>query len=773
MPREIGTEIAAAIPILRNAHGLPEFTTWEENDIAGRFLVSPILENIHKSECVVADITKLNFNVAFEIGYAIGAKRRIMLVRNSSLEGDQALFPQLGIFDTLGHEAYSSGEQLASKIAAMSDRTPLPLVRRHSGGRPRLFLLEPSSKTTYDISLASSIKKAQIGFERYDPAEKGRLSAAYAIESVAKEDALVAVLLPRSRTDWLIHNIRVAFCAGIAHALGRDFLLLQESEDPVPLDYRELVRWISSPDEISRAIGDLVLRLYATLHAEEALPPSSPTSLLERLNLGSSIAENESQALGNYYLETEQFKQAVRGEVQAVTGRKGSGKTAFFLELRNSLRRNPQNIVLDLQPEGFQILKFKDRCLGLLAGGSKEHLLTALWEYVLLLEIAVRILRDDRGRHVTNHNLNKPYQDLSRLVLKYRESGSYMEEGDFAERLDRVLADVEKGLLKMIDSKRTDNTLSNPMVTELLYQFDLKTLRELIESYAQFKAGVWILVDNLDKGWPATGLTEDDTRIIRCLQSALKKIERPLQRQEIQCRGIVFLRSDIYRLIVDATPDKGKTQAANVDLTNRDILREILRLRIAFSLGDDTITLEGIWPSLFVTHIGSTAEETCTFLIDRSMMRPRCFIDLVKACRSNAVTLQRTKVQEPDLQEGLSQYSVELASNIGFEIRDVYPNAPDILFEFIGCGRRLLRSNLDALLLKNGIPAEECEKFIDLLLWYGVLGPIGIDDVAHYVFDQRYELRKLKAVHAHLQEGADPSYEINPAFWAALEIDTI
>jgi len=34
-PREVGIEIGAAIQLLRDAHGLSEFTTWEENDIAG------------------------------------------------------------------------------------------------------------------------------------------------------------------------------------------------------------------------------------------------------------------------------------------------------------------------------------------------------------------------------------------------------------------------------------------------------------------------------------------------------------------------------------------------------------------------------------------------------------------------------------------------------------------------------------------------------------------------------------------------------------------
>ena len=79
-PSDLASEIKEACRALKSNHGLPNFKTWEENDIAGRFLVDPILEHIQNSDILVADITKFNFNVAFEIGYAIGAKKRVVLI---------------------------------------------------------------------------------------------------------------------------------------------------------------------------------------------------------------------------------------------------------------------------------------------------------------------------------------------------------------------------------------------------------------------------------------------------------------------------------------------------------------------------------------------------------------------------------------------------------------------------------------------------------------------------------------------------------------------
>ena len=48
------------------------YDPWIFNDIAGQPLISPIIEGIEASKFVVADITYLNPNVVYEVGYAIG-----------------------------------------------------------------------------------------------------------------------------------------------------------------------------------------------------------------------------------------------------------------------------------------------------------------------------------------------------------------------------------------------------------------------------------------------------------------------------------------------------------------------------------------------------------------------------------------------------------------------------------------------------------------------------------------------------------------------------
>ena len=55
-----------------------QFEPWEFNDIAGTPLISPIIEKIESANFIIADVTYLNLNVVYEIGYAIGKGKRVL-----------------------------------------------------------------------------------------------------------------------------------------------------------------------------------------------------------------------------------------------------------------------------------------------------------------------------------------------------------------------------------------------------------------------------------------------------------------------------------------------------------------------------------------------------------------------------------------------------------------------------------------------------------------------------------------------------------------------
>lgn len=284
--------------------------------------------------------------------------------------------------------------------------------------------------------------------------------------------------------------------------------------------------------------------------------------------------------------------------------------------------------------------------------------------------------------------------------------------------------------------------------------------------YLEYKDSLWILFDNLDKGWPAHGVTPEDVLTLRCLIEALAKIESMLVRQEIEAHGVIFIRNDVYELLVANTPDRGKVSQVGLDWTDGDLLREILRRRFVHTGVEGNPDFEDLWRRLCCTHVGG--EESSQYLIERCLMRPRALIELVRYCRAHAVNLRRDQIAPDDIEQGEDTFSVELLNNIGFELQDVFPAAKDVLYEFLESPVRLAgRDILSAL--GGAVNEEEKRQLFELLLWYGIFGVVMDTERVSYIYDANYDLKRLLKL-AERRGGYDAQFYLNPAFWRALEV---
>ena len=70
------------------------------------------------AKAVVTDVTTLNFNLLFEIGYAIGLGVPVIPVRDTTFLKDKRAFTELGILDTLGYIDFQNSSELATEILA-------------------------------------------------------------------------------------------------------------------------------------------------------------------------------------------------------------------------------------------------------------------------------------------------------------------------------------------------------------------------------------------------------------------------------------------------------------------------------------------------------------------------------------------------------------------------------------------------------------------------------------------------------------------------------
>ncbi len=114
-PEALGEQIEAAAAAVNQGAGKELMLTWPHMDIAGQFVKERILDSINARDVLVADVTRLNFNVTYEIGYAIGRGRPLLLTKNSGLASTSPEATEVGIFDTIGYVTYTNSTELAEQ----------------------------------------------------------------------------------------------------------------------------------------------------------------------------------------------------------------------------------------------------------------------------------------------------------------------------------------------------------------------------------------------------------------------------------------------------------------------------------------------------------------------------------------------------------------------------------------------------------------------------------------------------------------------------------
>lgn len=408
--------------------GASELIPWNRNDVSGKEIGSSVFTNIESADSFIADISEPNHNVTYEVGLAYGLKKPCRLVRSTS----KPIKPieDIGLLHNIGHDEYST-RVILTQLLSKRPATALWKEARRNKDQPIYYL---QSATIDDVlrKLTSGIKKTiKLKYRTFSPREIDRLTATEAFEQVSQSFGVVATWVSgeAASSSAYKHNQRTAFSIGVARGLEIPYLLLAHRDERLPLDLDELAtRWsdIGDIDKILREFRDDVAE------AQEQYVETRPSAgrYLDLVHCGDPAAENEASQLDGYFLETEQFRLTLRGELNILLGRKGSGKTAIFLQVRDRVRSDKSNIVVDLQPEGFQLIRLKEFIRNRLGHGARKEFIAAFWEYIVWLEIAYKILEKDAKRVQHDPQLYDRYERL-KIAYDTRVEGS----GDFSERL--------------------------------------------------------------------------------------------------------------------------------------------------------------------------------------------------------------------------------------------------------------------------------------------------------------------------------------------------
>ena len=596
----------------------------------------------------------------------------------------------------------------------------------------------------------ASIKKSGLRFRTYDPLETTRLSMGELRRQVTGSLGIVAHLLSPHRDGAKVHNALCALACGLAMAQKKAMLMVQEENVVQPIDYRDIVRPYTHPDQIPGLLETLIHEIVSRMQTSKPAA-TRPRNLLAELDLGDPAAENEIGGLKSYFVRTGQFTQAKQGHARLVVGRKGTGKTAIFYGVRDVARASRHATVLDLKPEGHQFIRLRETVLATMSPGLQEHTMTAFWYYVLLTEFARKIVADEQYFSYSDPETRQLYEKVKREHTAY----ALARDQDFSERLLNQIARLGRLIEGVPENKLAGS------ITHELYSDSIHGLSQVIADWLAKRDSCWLLIDNIDKGWPTRGTRPEDITIVRSLLEAVRKLQRQFQKQEVDINCLVFLRSDIYDHLIAETSDRGKDTAIVLEWNDLEVFRELLRSRLAQSI-DVKGTFEELWAKTAETHVSS--EQSFLYIVERTLMRPRDLLQFVQRAVEVAINRGHSVVTADDIRYAEKSYSEDLLLAIAFEIQDTYPAYSNVLYQFEGQQPTIKTEELHAIVEQAGVGQSDIPAAVDLLLWYGFLGVRVGSGEPKYSYDVRHNVERLKALVA--TSGGE--YVVHPGFRAAL-----
>lgn len=745
--RQLGTE------------GSAPWLTWKHLGVPGQIIFCEICKALRGTQRVVADVTTLNFNLLFEIGFAVGLGIPVLPIRDTSFAKDAKVFHELGLIDTLGYLDFQNSTELAKGISkrgipgqVLAD---LPAIDRESP----LYVVKSPIQSEGMVRLMSAVNKSGLKFRAFDPLESPRLSLHEAVRQTAFSLGILLHLVSPERVGAVPHNGRCAFVAGLGIATGKRVLMLQETRVVQPIDYREVVRSYDNATAIPEMLIPFIKSVVEMLQAgtSRLSPPHERLTLLEKIDLGDLAAENEILALRSYFVQTGQYNDVKRGHARLVVGRKGAGKTAIFYGIREEYIRDRARLVLDLKPEGHQFMKLREAILEELSPGVQQHVITAFWNYLLLMEIAHKIVATEQQAAYRDLKLKQHFEAVRAAYELHRSTD--VEQGDFSERLLALVDDIVGRRKSMSEVRSTGE------VTQLIYRTDIRQLNDAIGNYinASRKEEVWLLFDNLDKGWPILEIKKEDVGSISALLDATRKLQRQFENRSVELRAVVFLRNDIYEHLVLDPADRGKENPAILDWNDAELLKELLRKRIAASTALDE-SFEELWRLFFCSHV--KGEESFSYILSRTLMRPREVLRFIRGCINVAVNRGHEQVTEDDIVHAEQSYSDDALVDLSLELRDVRPQFADAPYAFIGQTAHMAPSEVTIAIANARIPLDQVEKVRELLLWFGFLGISVYGDEERFSYQYEHNIRKMKTGVSQF------TYCIHPTFRRALGCTT-
>lgn len=344
------------------------------------------------------------------------------------------------------------------------------------------------------------------------------------------------------------------------------------------------------------------------------------------------------------------------------------------------------------------------------------------------------------------------------------ESGDILAAGDFSEELEIV-----RRFFDMSDNER-----ENPTSTEFLRRTKLRRIRTVVlDIFRDQGISVWILIDNLDKAFNPGGIDLDDCAMISCLLDAIGDLKKSGTDRGVELFPLLFLRSDVYELLVVNQSDRGKEHEIELDCTDPDVLKQVIFKRLARSGLPEALGFEGMWAR--VVADGAFGGSSWEYFLERCLMRPRFLIRFMKTALNVGIRRGHDFVQQADIEDAEREYSKYAVEQIGFELLDTSEIlGKDILYIFMEKARYLTYTEIVETLKRKGLlegaddELRRADEIVRRFTWYGVLG-VRRGEQEIYIYDNQYK-REATDVYWDQDDRNQVEFCLNKAFGIHLRL---
>lgn len=751
--------------------------SWESLRASGKYLISEICDAIDRADFFCADVTAVNPNVMFELGYAIASNKRVWLIRDESFSDAKREFEQLRLLTTIGFSPYLNSAEIigaffADKPHATTDQTIFtqsiePMLTADSAGGPSLLYLKSRYDTEASVRITRTLETANFGLIINDPNETNIQPLYWYAQKLFDTSGLVTHFVSPAREGFRVHNARYALISGMARGFHVGTLMLTEhSQLLAPIDYRDSMQHYTTPSEAAR-LTDEWLQPIALKTKQATERTASYVSALRlatelrdfHLELGDYVAENESATLDDYFVETTVSSDLISGTQGVFVGRKGTGKTANLIHAEKIIGADPRNLVCIIKPVGYEIEGLVRLFSSYKLQDHKGYVIESLWKFMLYTEIA-----QAASRQIEQRALWELTNPETKEFVDFIEDESRTVSGDFIVRLERAVK-----ALSSLPATDTSEAFRKG-ISESLHSESIGKLRKMLARVLSNKRHVMLLVDNLDKPWTKNADLGQLSEFLLGLLTATNRIGIELNNsgtQRTRFNSAVFLRSDIFERLLTVAREPDKVSYTRLRWEDPEVLLRIIEERYVASHGPGSDPAV-MWRLYFCPEVKGIP--TREYLTARILKRPRDIVYLVKSAVSFAVNRKHDRVEEKDILDGEKQYSQYALDSILVENGITIPELESVLFEFVGTSSILTEADVKTIIRKGKIPEQKLNQVLQHLIKLSFLGAEVSKDTFLYS-DEPREMRKIEVLsERYLGENGTRRYEINAPFRPYLEI---